>query len=180
MKDNDTERMEALNRLVVAQQAALRGFVRSLGVHPDSVDDLAQEVFLRAWRHMDRFDERRDYGKWLRGIARNVVRNERSARQRHERILSNRLADILETNQWGRVDTVFRDTPALLSALRGCLSRLSQKQQSLLKARYADYERVTTLAVGLTVTPSSLRQRLSRLRKALRKCVESKMGGSLA
>lgn len=35
-------------------------------------DDLAQETFLRAWKHLGRFDLDRDFRIWLFSIARNV------------------------------------------------------------------------------------------------------------
>mgnify|MGYP001220835957 CR=1 FL=1 len=62
--------------LVEEHQASLRVFVRSLGVEPDWVDDMAQDAFVVAFREMDSYDPVCDFGKWLRGIARNLVRNE--------------------------------------------------------------------------------------------------------
>ena len=62
--------------LVEEHQASLRAFVRTLGVDTDWVDDLAQDAFVVAYRELETFDEDRDFGKWLRGIARNLVRNE--------------------------------------------------------------------------------------------------------
>ena len=62
--------------LVVEHHVRVRAFVRSLGVAPDWVDDIAQEAFLTAYREWDSYDTSRDFGKWLRGIAANIVRNE--------------------------------------------------------------------------------------------------------
>lgn len=78
---------EAFRAFVREHQAALRGFVRMRGVHNDSVDDLAQETFLIAYRELDRFDQDRDFGKWLRGIARNLVRNELRRNARRGRLM---------------------------------------------------------------------------------------------
>ncbi|MFT4687936.1 MAG: hypothetical protein ACJASX_004315 [Limisphaerales bacterium] len=41
-----------------------------IGVQAGSVDDLAQEAFMGAFRELDRFDSSEDFGTWLRGIAR--------------------------------------------------------------------------------------------------------------
>ena len=58
-----------------------------LGVHSDSVDDFSQEAFLIAYRELDRFDQDQDFGKWLRGIARNLVRNELRRNARRGRLM---------------------------------------------------------------------------------------------
>ena len=75
--------------------AGLRGFVRSLGVDPPWVDDLAQEAFIVAYNRLDEYDHDRDFGAWLRGIARNLVINERRKNARRKRILSDNLTDVL-------------------------------------------------------------------------------------
>ena len=80
--------------LVVEHHVQLRAFVRSLAVNPDWVDDIAQEAFLTAFREWDSFDESRDFGKWIRGIAANIVRNEIRKHARRNRLLHTELADI--------------------------------------------------------------------------------------
>ena len=94
--------------LVKEHHASLRVFVRSLGVAADWVDDLAQDAFVEAYRKLDTFDVNRDFGKWLRGIARNLVRNELRKENRHRRILheglTQHLLDLLEEEEGGEVD----------------------------------------------------------------------------
>ena len=75
--------------------SGLRGFVRSLGVDPLWVDDVAQEAFIVAYNRLDEFDQSRDFGAWLRGIARNLVINERRKDARRKRILSDNLTEVL-------------------------------------------------------------------------------------
>ncbi|MGY8689984.1 MAG: sigma factor, partial [Verrucomicrobiales bacterium] len=53
----------------------VRAFVRSLGADPDWVDDLSQEAFIKAYNDWDSFDQSRDFGKWVRGMAANLMRN---------------------------------------------------------------------------------------------------------
>lgn len=40
-------------------------------VAPQEADDLAQEVFLAAWKSLDRLREARHFGAWVAGIARH-------------------------------------------------------------------------------------------------------------
>ena len=80
--------------LVVEHHVQVRAFVRSLGVDPDWVDDIAQEAFLTAYREWKTFDSTRDFGKWLRGIAANIVRNELRKDARRQRILRSELVEL--------------------------------------------------------------------------------------
>lgn len=78
---------DAFGELVRRHQAALRGFISRFLVDPEEVFDRAQEVFLQAYRSMDRFDRSQDFGRWLRGIAMNVIRQHlRSESRRRARL----------------------------------------------------------------------------------------------
>ena len=93
-----TRRFETL---VLQHQVRLRVFVRSLGVDADWVDDVAQEACLIAFRQWDSFDQSRDFGKWVRGIAANIVRNDLRKDARRQRLMHSELADILLKRQEG-------------------------------------------------------------------------------
>lgn len=62
-------------RAVVEEHGpAVQAYVRRKVGDPGRAEDLTQEVFLRAWRHADRFDAARaDLRGWLFAIARNLV-----------------------------------------------------------------------------------------------------------
>lgn len=59
----------AFGRLVQMHQQALRAFLRRLCGNAADADDLAQESFVFAWEHIDRFDPARSFRPWLFGIA---------------------------------------------------------------------------------------------------------------
>lgn len=58
--------------------------LRALGVHPASVDDATQDVFVIVHRKLHRFDHKAPIKAWVFGIVRNVARRyrERAARPR--------------------------------------------------------------------------------------------------
>jgi RNA polymerase sigma-70 factor (ECF subfamily) len=65
---------EADFRAVVEEHApAVQAYLRRKVGDSGRAEDLTQEVFLRAWRHADRFDATRDLRSWLIAIARNLV-----------------------------------------------------------------------------------------------------------
>jgi RNA polymerase sigma-70 factor (ECF subfamily) len=163
--------------------ASLRGFVRALGVDPLWVDDVAQEAFIVAYQRLDEFDQGRDFGAWLRGIARNLVINERRKDARRKRILSDNLTDVLlATSSVSDQDDEEMGDSALakLQALKGCLEDLPPKSRSLLKARYEDEIPAQDMADQFAMNPPALRKALERLRTALRKCMEERLAPSPA
>ena len=101
---------EAFTDLVREHQAGLRAFIRALGVEADWVDDLAQEVFLVAYRKQAQFDSAKEFGRWLRGIARRLAANERRKEARHARLLGGALPDLLAAAKDAVEPMVERDT----------------------------------------------------------------------
>ena len=61
----------AFAQLVTAQSARVHGALRRFGLDPQEADEVAQEVFVRAWRGLERFEERSRFSTWLYRIAFN-------------------------------------------------------------------------------------------------------------
>lgn len=174
----DRSDRELFTEQVREHHAGLRGFVRSLGVNPLWVDDVAQEAFIVAYNRLDEFDRERDFGAWLRGIARNLVINERRKDARRKRILSDNLTDVLlsTTSVAEEEDQEIGDTGmAKLQALRECISSLPEKSLLLLKSRYEDENSAQDIAEEFEMKPPAVRKALERVRSALRKCMEERL-----
>ncbi|MCR9116500.1 MAG: sigma-70 family RNA polymerase sigma factor [bacterium] len=166
-------------RLVTEQNQQLRSFVRMLGVAPDWVDDLAQEAFLVAWRERDSFDSQRDIGKWLRGIARNLVRNELRKDARRTRLLHEGLSELLVRAQPGEPESTVWEQWRM-SALRDCVEQLAPKSRKIVAGRYSDGWKAPDLADHLGMTAAAVRQALVRIRGQLKKCIELQISGGLS
>jgi RNA polymerase sigma-70 factor, ECF subfamily len=61
----------AFAQLVTQHSARVYGALRRFGLTPQEADEVAQEVFLRAWRGLARFEERSQFSTWLYRIAFN-------------------------------------------------------------------------------------------------------------
>jgi RNA polymerase sigma-70 factor (ECF subfamily) len=62
----------SFQELVLRHQARIRSLIRrSLG--DDIADDIAQEVFLKAWRNLPRLRDARTFSGWLRRIAVHAI-----------------------------------------------------------------------------------------------------------
>jgi len=128
-------------------QAGLRAFVRALGVNEAWVDDMAQEVFIIAYRRLGHFEAGTDFGRWLRSIARNLAVNERRKEARRSRLLPFAVADVLLYHD-GENEFLGDDMDQLLRSMRDCVGRLPLRSQELLSRRYADGENARSLLLN--------------------------------
>ncbi|HYW31940.1 MAG TPA: sigma-70 family RNA polymerase sigma factor, partial [Gemmatimonas sp.] len=66
----------AFEELVDRYQGRLLNFVyRTIGDR-DRAEDLVQEVFIRVYRHIGRFDRSKKFSTWIYTIASNLAKNE--------------------------------------------------------------------------------------------------------
>lgn len=66
---------EAFRRIVELYQDRLFTFLLRMVRHREEAEDVAQETFVRAWRHLASYDERWTFRTWLFSIARNLALN---------------------------------------------------------------------------------------------------------
>ena len=176
MTPDEHYRIAAFSALVLEHQAGLRAFVRALGVDEIWVDDIAQEAFLVAYRRQDNFETGADFGKWLRGIARHLVANERRKSARHSRLLHAAVVDALAAAEADGRETA--NTAELLATMRGCVGELPPRQRELLERRYVGGQNSCELAAVMRMSADAVRQSLTRIRVAVKACVERKLEGT--
>lgn len=71
---------DAFAELVASHADRVYGALRRFGLDPSEADEVAQEVFLRAWRGLGRFEERARFSTWLYRIAFNEAQRQLSRR----------------------------------------------------------------------------------------------------
>jgi RNA polymerase sigma-70 factor, ECF subfamily len=77
----------AFQELVERYQARLLNFVyRTIGDR-EKAEDLVQEVFIRVYRHLHRFDPAKKFSTWVYTIASNLAKNELRNRSRNPLVL---------------------------------------------------------------------------------------------
>jgi RNA polymerase sigma-70 factor (ECF subfamily) len=77
----------AFAELVERYQTRLLNFVyRTIGDR-EKAEDLVQEVFIRVYRHLHRFDRSKKFSTWIYTIASNLAKNELRNRSRNPLVL---------------------------------------------------------------------------------------------
>lgn len=169
----------AIGELVSAHHMNLRGYIAAVAASVDSVDDLAQETFLRALQRLDHVECLEDFPRFLRGIARNVIREHSRKNASNEAYVSFVDELFVAEEKEVDVDSPFRD-PGVLVALRSCVERLSPKARQMLTLRYQDELRSGEIAQNLGMNAGAVRTSLLRVREALLKCLRSAVGQRLS
>ncbi|TAH37058.1 MAG: sigma-70 family RNA polymerase sigma factor [Planctomycetota bacterium] len=145
---------EAFRGLYERHARMVHGVLLSM-VPPQEADDLAQEVFLAAWRGLDTLREEERVGGWLGGIARNLGRRFHSRGVRAPKPLPSALSD--PRPEAG-------DGSEVLAVLR----RLPDAYRETLAMRLVEGMTGPEIAEATGMTHGSVRVNLSRGMKLLR------------
>lgn len=138
-----------------------------------ATENMVQQCFVNAYEHLGQFELGRDFGQWLKAIARNVVRNElRRHSRENERISEYR--DYLLVAQ-ADDDGADEEERRLQRALAACREGLPEASLRALALRYEEAMSVEEVAAAIGRTMVATRQMLFRLRLALRDCVEKRL-----
>lgn len=152
---------DAQRALITAYQRRVAGFVFAITSRSDSVEDLAQMVFIKMIRALDRLHDAAQFEAWLFRLARNAC-IDHLRRQRLRRIFTPFAAEHTDIPEPpGAVDT------EELDALRHALSRLRPADRALLALAQegrsqAEMAKITGTSVVV------IKARLHRARERLR------------
>lgn len=165
--------LEAFSQLVLRHQVAVRACLALRMDNPHDAEDLAQEVFVLAFRQLSEFDSTRPWGAWLRGIAFNLLRNY----QRKARLQPRPVLDDLDAVADQEVDAVHAEGGEVecYAAMRACLERLDAPSRDLVKSRYEEDVEVAELCRRLGKKHSAVTMHLYRIRQQLRACMELRL-----
>lgn len=158
---------EDLLRTFLARRADLLGYLRAIAP-PDLVEDAFQEVFLVVNRRLGDFRRDGDFAAWVRGIARNCVRQQLRRAGRLHCLPDGELADLIDQ---AAAESDEPAEPPGADRLRRCLERLGAPHRRILELRYALDRPLAAIAQEIGSTEGSVQVTLSRLRASLAGCI---------
>jgi RNA polymerase sigma-70 factor, ECF subfamily len=168
----------AFSRLVELHHVPVRCYLVRYVRDAAAADDLAQEVFLRAYQGLANYRGESNLRTWLLGMAKRLaaqhIRSE-SRRRRHEG--NPLLATLMEWRiEWLNNDPLEReDQDRLLEMLRSCLGRLAPESREVVTGHYFEGKSLEAIAVSQGRNGGAMRMMLLRIRKALGECVRTKL-----
>lgn len=160
-REGDTAAYEQLVRQ--HQEAVFRLAYLILGSAADA-EDTAQDVFVRAYRALDRFDDSRPLRPWLLAISANVARNRHRALRRYTAALRRLIVP--------EAISPDMDSGLEAQALWQAVRRLSAADQEVIYLRYFLQLSVSEAAQAMNVEAGTVKSRLSRALVRLRDVIE--------
>lgn len=172
---------DAFSELVRKHQRLVRSFVaRHVGVLGEA-DELSQDVFVAAFRSIDRYQGRGSTAAWLIGIARHHVLTHLRNKQKTQPVS---LEHAINTIQLQCLDDdVFESETEQqrLDALQSCIESLGSAQRDVVRSFYFEGDSAEEIGVRFNKSAGTIRMTLLRIRNSLRNCIAGRMadGGSL-
>jgi RNA polymerase sigma-70 factor (ECF subfamily) len=160
-------------QLLTSAQPRLYSYIATLLGDVHNANNVLQEANLLLWTKADDFQPGTNFIAWAREIAYfkalSFVRD-----VKRDRLIVNH--DLVE-RVFEKSDHIDDDERRI--ALRHCISELSERQQDLLRVRYANGSSVAEIARQTEKTEGAVKMALSRVRMALMACVQRRLAQSL-
>lgn len=161
---------DAFRGIVRRYSAGVRGYLACQLRHMEDVDDLAQDVFITAYRKLDRFQEG-DFGAWLRAIARNeLLMHARTAARRDSALgrFRQRLLQAMSP-EYERATDQF--TSVLVDRLRQCIDRLPARMKQVVR-HGLEGAKASALASSMNTSVGAVYNLQYRANGLLRECLD--------
>jgi RNA polymerase sigma-70 factor (ECF subfamily) len=162
-------------RLLVERhsQPIFRVAYRMTGNEHDA-DDVVQETFLRAYRQLDRFEERANFGTWLHRIAINCALDLLRARGRLDRYYG---GDPEEAEMSGMIRSEPEQDRLLISAelreqVAAAMERLSGNERTAFVLRHFEGMPVEEIGKTLGIQVNAAKHTIFRAVRKLRQSLE--------
>jgi RNA polymerase sigma-70 factor, ECF subfamily len=169
----------AFSGLVALHQGRVRAYIAGAISRGDVVDDLAQEVFLGAFRKLDSYKGDAPLGVWLLGIARHkALMFLRGELRRLARESAGSVEAVLAPFRLGLVEAEageLEQQAQQIAALQACLEGLPPASAGMIADRYFNARSIADIARELGKGEGAVRMTLLRLRQALRACVQARL-----
>ena len=168
--------LDAYEAVVRQYQGILLGYTANRLPDIDAAQEVVQLTFIRAYEQLHEYQPERDFGVWLCVICKHFILTELERQRRESRNLekfSHALRRRIGEEMVSAADDGQRDS---LSALQECLKNLQTQAASVVRLRYEERKSCRIIAESLDRTVTWVTSTLSRSRKVLGACIESRLG----
>jgi len=164
---------------VEAARPRLLRLARLNGIGPDEAEDVVQETFLEAWRHLEKLREPERLSAWLDGICRNICKRHLHAESSapHTSELSESLdevsTDLSDSLAIDPAEELERQDMQVL--LDRALGHLSESTRELIELCYLAELPQREVAQRLDMSLGALELKLHRARRQLRQILHGEL-----
>jgi len=170
---------DAFGRIVAHHQSLICSLAYSATGSLTRSEDLAQETFVTAWKHLPELREPAKLRAWLCGIARNLIGK---TLRRDSREPVHAAGPLEEANEFPSQELLPPDhliSKEEETILWRSLEQIPETYREPLVLYYREHQSVERVADSLELTQDAVRQRLARGRKLLQEQVLAFVEGAL-
>ncbi len=160
-----------LLRRMLSEDQSLRAFIRASVPDLHEAEDLQQEVWKTLCAKVEQYDPSRPLRPWIMGIARLQVLKWRQSKARNREHPAEQLIETLSEE----AEEMQEELESRKECLSQCMKTLPEQQKKLLGLIYRDEFSQKEVARKLNRTVGALQMQLTRIRRALRDCIESRL-----
>ena len=173
----------AFQELVDRYQGRLLNFVyRTIGDR-EKAEDLVQEVFIRVYRHLHRFDRTKKFSTWIYTIASNLAKNELRNRSRNPLVLFQAIRKNWQDDDrplqfedtTARPDDLFRKRH-LRELVEDSVAKLPAHHREVFVLRELEGKSYEEIAEITECNLGTVKSRLNRARNAFAEIIEPSLG----
>ncbi|NUQ19675.1 MAG: sigma-70 family RNA polymerase sigma factor [Gemmatimonadaceae bacterium] len=173
----------AFQELVERYQGRLLNFVyRTIGDR-EKAEDLVQEVFIRVYRHLHRFDRSKKFSTWIYTIASNLAKNELRNRSRNPLVLFQTIRKNWQEDDrplqfedtTARPDDLFRKRH-LRELVEDSVAKLPAHHREVFVLRELEGKSYEEIAEITECNLGTVKSRLNRARNAFAEIIEPSLG----
>lgn len=159
-------------RLIETYQVGVWRYLRAMGCESSLAEDLTQETFLAVLQRPFNDVSPAATAAYLRKTALNMLISHERRAGRVRPVENIELLDQTWT-RWAGDD----DGEAVLSHLRDCLGRLTDRARLALEMRFRGEHTRAEIATALEITEHGAKNLMQRAKQQLRDCIEGKLTG---
>lgn len=174
MTPTDNQQHHDFLRVFVANELALRAYVRRLVPTRQDADDVMQEVCVVLWNKFGELRDLKDFRAWAFGVARYAALAWRRDKARDRLILDEDVVMKLAEEEVGEESKLQRQR----DALEDCIQKVPERQRDLLMQAYQPEARIRDVARDSGRSVPGFYQWLHRIRQLLLDCVRRSLAQS--
>lgn len=170
--------MAAFEALVQAHERMVYNVVYRMMQNPEDAKDLSQEVFLKAYRYLDRFDQKASFSTWIYKIAVNTAIDETRRRKGKETVSLDwqyEGEDGAQTKQYQSDSGPSLEEQVLeregLAEIWQAMANLSTEHRTVITLRDVEGLSYTEIAEITGTSLGTVKSRLARGRLALKELI---------
>lgn len=160
---------EAFSELMGRYDKKLTAYLRrSIGTNSE-IHDLLQDIFIKVYRNLEKFDISKKFSSWIYRIAHNETVNYLKKRNRRMTI---QLEDFMSYGKWKEDGTSEMEEVIIMQEdqerAKELLEKLPRKYKEIMKAKYIEGKSYQEISKKMGIPVNTVGTLISRAKKKLR------------